>query len=98
MKKRNSIIILFITITLVSMSYTRFEWSQKDLNVKEPEVFPNESSPPIPFIVGVVHGPIVIDPIDSWDSYSHDVIMQIAETLLKNLSRHNCVSAIGGKG
>ena len=81
MKKRNSIIILFITITLVSMSYTRFEWSQKDLNVKEPEVFPNESSPPIPFIVGVVHGPIVIDPIDSWDSYSHDVIMQIAETL-----------------
>jgi ABC-type transport system substrate-binding protein len=81
MKKLNSIVILFIAILVVSMSFNRFEWSQKDLNVKEPEGFPKESSPPIPFIVGVGGGPVVIDPIDSWDSDSNDVISQVAETL-----------------
>jgi len=39
------------------------------------------SLPPIPLIVGVSSGPAVIDPINSWDTNSDDVIKQVAETL-----------------
>jgi len=81
MKKRNSIIILFVTIFVVSMLYNRFEWPQKDFNIEGPGYYPKESSPPIPFIVGVDQGPVAIDPIDSWDSASNDVIAQVAECL-----------------
>ncbi|MHA1212126.1 MAG: ABC transporter substrate-binding protein, partial [Candidatus Heimdallarchaeota archaeon] len=81
MKKRNSISILLITIIVASMAYNRFEWPQKELNINEPEIFPKESSPPIPLIVGVREGPVVIDPIDSWDSASNDVIAQVTECL-----------------
>jgi len=84
MKKLNSIVILFIAIFVVSMSYNnRFEWPQKDLNVIDPEYYPKESSPPIPFIVGCNNGPYTIDPIDvpEWGSNSNDVISQVTETL-----------------
>jgi len=81
MKKRNSVIILFITIILVSMAYNRFEWPQKDVNIKDTENYLEVSSPPIPLIVGVREGPAVIDPIDSWDSASTNVIKQVAECL-----------------
>jgi len=81
MKKRNSIAIIFITITLVSMSYNRLEWPQEDLSVNEPEDYPKVSLPPLPLIVGVGRGPYEIDPIDTWDSDSHNVIVQVAETL-----------------
>lgn len=32
-------------------------------------------------IVGVAEGPVTIDPIDSWDAASNNVILQVAETL-----------------
>ncbi|MHA1487801.1 MAG: ABC transporter substrate-binding protein, partial [Promethearchaeota archaeon] len=37
---------------------------------------------PTTLLVGTGEGPVVIDPIDSWDSASNDVISQVAETLL----------------
>ena len=39
--------------------------------------------PPLPttLLVGTGEGPVVIDPIDSWDSASNDIISQVAETL-----------------
>lgn len=37
---------------------------------------------PTTLLVGVGEGPVVIDPIDSWDSASNDVISQVAETLV----------------
>ncbi|GAG88261.1 unnamed protein product, partial [marine sediment metagenome] len=90
MKKQYSIVIIFITIIVASMSFSRFELPQKDLNVKEPEHFPKESLPPLPLIVGVRDGPYAIDPINSWDSASHDVIIQVAETLFwYNLTNPN---------
>ena len=36
---------------------------------------------PTTLLVGVGGGPVVIDPIDSWDSDSNDVITQVAEAL-----------------
>ena len=36
---------------------------------------------PSTFLLGVGEGPAVIDPIDSWDSASNDVIAQVAECL-----------------
>jgi len=38
-------------------------------------------TPPTTLLVGVGGGPAVIDPIDSWDSDSNDVITQVAEAL-----------------
>jgi peptide/nickel transport system substrate-binding protein len=35
----------------------------------------------VTLVVGVGEGPVTIDPIDSWDSASNDVLMQVTETL-----------------
>ncbi|MFX1498050.1 MAG: ABC transporter substrate-binding protein [Promethearchaeota archaeon] len=41
----------------------------------------------LPFIVGVAVGPHTLDPIDTWDSASYDVIVQVCEGLFQyNLS------------
>lgn len=47
------------------------------LNVINPVAGPQPST----FLLGVGEGPSVIDPIDSWDSASNDVISQVAECL-----------------
>ena len=44
-------------------------------------VQPVAPAQPSTFLLGVGEGPSVIDPIDSWDSASNDVIAQVAECL-----------------
>ena len=41
-------------------------------------------------VIGVPQGPATLDPIESWESYSYNIIDQVAETLfVYNLSDDN---------
>jgi peptide/nickel transport system substrate-binding protein len=97
--KKVIICFVIVSILLLSSCFTLYnpqtlqeltdDFSDKKNYFKEDILFlkPNQGAP---FIVGVPTNPVDLDPIDSWDSASNNVIEQVCEGLFRyNLSEPN---------
>jgi len=80
MKKKiiTSILILFLLLPLISISTKTVNNRSHAVNT---EVLTSLIPSPSPFIYGSDRTPVVLDPVDCWDSYSKILIDQVAETL-----------------
>ncbi|MFX1498752.1 MAG: ABC transporter substrate-binding protein [Promethearchaeota archaeon] len=82
-----TVLILILLISSFSINIRDFYSSEPKNSLKSDEFKPrntkNLSDHPIniPFIYGVSRGPIELDPHNSWDSNSFDVIQQVCEGL-----------------
>ncbi|MFX1402275.1 MAG: ABC transporter substrate-binding protein [Promethearchaeota archaeon] len=91
-------LICFVTlfILLLSSSFALYNpQALKELkddfsNEKKDDVLFLKSNQGAPFMVGVPSSPVDLDPVDTWDSYSNDLIEQVCEGLFRyNLSEPN---------
>ena len=73
MEKKN-IAIIVLAVVLVASGVGNVILGMGAVNIAPP---PQPST----FLLGTGDGPVTIDPIDSWDSASNDVIAQVAECL-----------------
>jgi len=74
-----TILSLFLTVSLIYIDRNVGSWSANDkIYLSSKQVPPPV---PVPFIVGVMFGPMDLDPQYTWDRASIDVIEQVAEGL-----------------
>ncbi len=85
MKKNRYLIIILILALTTPIMYEMNQYDQNNQNTSEIFVeTPKASDPYKVLYFGTTEGPFTIDPIDSWDSASNDVIRQVAETLFQH--------------
>ncbi len=80
---KRSIKVFYILVGLfMAASLTFLPFYSNDSNFSVPESYPEINAKiRLPFTVGVSSGPITIDPVDSWDWSSWNVIDQVCEGL-----------------